>query len=149
MAIEWTDAYSTGIPRLDEQHKAMFALLNDLERLLAGGEPVPPEAEAIVDRFVRQSEGHFSYEERCMLRHKCPYARTNELAHAAFLRSLEEVRESIRREGPSGPLLRRLHAMAQAWLVIHICHTDAHLRACVRKRGGGSRSSESPGACPM
>jgi hemerythrin len=134
MALQWSDDYSTGVDKVDDQHKAIFGALNSLETLLDKGEHQSPQAEALLSQIVADTAAHFSFEEQCMNRYRCPAAQENERAHAAFLETVGTFQKRLGKDGMAEPLLRELHTTAQNWILLHICHTDIHLKACVQSQ---------------
>jgi hemerythrin len=134
MALQWTDNWSTGVPEVDAQHQAIFAALNEFEAILDSGRHNSPEAEAVLDAIVRDTVSHFKFEEECMNRYRCPAAKANECAHTLFLKTVGEFQARIAREGMNASVLRELHTTAVKWVMMHILHTDVHLRACVTRR---------------
>lgn len=130
MALNWSAEYACGCDEVDQQHQAIFAAMNRLEAHLDRRECDTPEVMAVLTQIVNDTVEHFAFEEDCMNRRGCSAARENAAAHAAFLGAIASFRERLGEEGPSEPLLRELHATAQAWLRSHICQVDVHLREC-------------------
>lgn len=132
MALIWNDEYVTGCDKVDQQHRTIFDAMNSLEDLLARREFKSAQVTELLSQIVDDTVEHFAYEESCMSRRGCSAARDNEAAHAAFLQTVAAFQERLKEEGPTEPLLRELHATAQAWLHSHICQVDIHLRECMR-----------------
>jgi hemerythrin len=84
--VEWDDKYSVGISLIDEQHKELIRLTNELYRgCLAGNK----EAEAFFLRTVRgvvdYTKFHFSAEERLMENVKYPECAAHKKQHEDFV----------------------------------------------------------------
>jgi hemerythrin len=92
--VEWEDRYSVGITQIDDQHKELIRLTNELYRgCLAGNE----EAEEFFFKTVRSvlnyTKFHFSAEEKLMERVRYPKYAEHRKEHENFVReTLNEVK---------------------------------------------------------
>ncbi|MDP0501709.1 MAG: hemerythrin family protein [Verrucomicrobiota bacterium JB022] len=134
MSLVWNDRYTTGHPRVDEQHKSLFAYLNDLEGLLRLRECDTPMVENLIRSLGVYVRIHFACEESCMEIHRCPNAEKNKREHAIFLREFNSFREAWRQEGPSLERLQMLHRASEAWIVQHIFKVDQELGETLKER---------------
>ncbi len=85
MTLIWKAGYSTGVPEIDEQHRQVFSLLNDLEGMIAKGVYDSPELNARIKHLGTHITRHFNSEEGCMDRVNCPMAMKNKQEHEQFL----------------------------------------------------------------
>ncbi|MBK6494267.1 MAG: hemerythrin domain-containing protein [Gemmatimonadetes bacterium] len=87
--MKWSEAFATGVSRIDDQHKMLFAMAADFRDALdeSRGERVYAGLLESLELYV---VSHFSYEEGCMARFVCPVAADNKVAHAIFVGMLEE-----------------------------------------------------------
>ncbi|MDP3676346.1 MAG: hemerythrin family protein [Novosphingobium sp.] len=133
MALEWKDEYSTGVDKVDEQHRKLFAFLNDLEEFITQGIDSGPKVDSLLVSLATDVQTHFSFEEHCMKQYNCPVARENKEAHNEFLRQFGNFQHEYKAKGSSVSLLKKLHETAESWVVNHICNIDIHLKSCVGK----------------
>jgi hemerythrin len=128
--IVWNEDYETGFKRVDEQHRELIDVLNSLEKTLAG--PLPPRSacDELMAFLARHVATHFSYEEDCMHRARCPAHESNKRAHQAFLALFAQYSTSYEAQGPSRELLSSLHRAACDWVRGHILNIDSKLRMC-------------------
>ena len=83
MPLKWSTAFSTGITSIDEQHRELITVLNDLQEALATQASVERIGEVIA--FLgNYAQRHFIHEEQCMDAARCPAAQANKDAHTAF-----------------------------------------------------------------
>lgn len=61
--IEWTDEISVGIQEIDEQHKILINLINDLYEVMIAGRNQDKEVERIVGELAEYTRVHFAVEE--------------------------------------------------------------------------------------
>lgn len=128
--LAWKEAYSTGFPDIDDQHKRLFQVINNLgNRIEEGkGEEYLDETLEFLEDYVK---AHFSYEEDCMFKHKCPVALENQKAHKRFIEGYESYCERYHRRGATKDLAEDIHAECERWMVEHICKIDTHLKECI------------------
>lgn len=138
-AIEWDPALETGDELVDEQHRAIHALFNEL----AVASDSPRQIMHTLDRLMDHVALHFGTEEELMRREEYPEELAT--AHIAGHRELTEgAREKVLefRSGAltgTGPLLEFL----RDWVVSHVDEHDRHLIEYVRARNGAARLPES------
>ncbi|MBI4028610.1 MAG: bacteriohemerythrin [Verrucomicrobia bacterium] len=129
----------TGEATVDEQHKKIFSVLNELDH--ASREGKGKEMIDSVLKFLGEYVGrHFHYEEGRMDEFQCPTRAQNKEQHELFLQAYAKLMERYNAEGASIGLLAELQKTARLWLVNHICKIDGGLRPCVAAcRKGASR----------
>jgi hemerythrin-like metal-binding protein len=129
--MKWTEAYATGIPRVDEQHKMLFKSVEDFRGALVAGEG--ERTYGLLLTFLdRYSRGHFAFEEKCMAEHACPSAQKNKEEHAALTELLAGYVARFKAKGFSLDEAHTLLDTMDAWLDGHICRVDIHLKRCVQ-----------------
>lgn len=125
--IAWDDRFLTGNQMIDQQHRNLFRLVNQMESGIEEGRTTVHLRE-ILRHLKNYTATHFSYEEMCMARSKCAAACRNKDAHEKLLRVIEEFESRIQDEGSSEELARRLTDTMSQWLVGHIGTVDIELR---------------------
>ncbi|KAF0094109.1 MAG: hemerythrin-like metal-binding protein [Puniceicoccaceae bacterium 5H] len=135
MSLHWNERYATGHARVDDQHKSLFAYLNDLERLIQRREYASPAVENLIRSLGVYVRIHFACEESCMEIHQCPNPEKNKEQHQIFLREFTAFRDAWRREGPSLERLQMLHRASESWIVQHIFKIDQELGQTLVARG--------------
>ncbi|MCH7827181.1 MAG: hemerythrin family protein [Bacteroidetes bacterium] len=131
MAIEWKEEYSTGVNKIDEQHRKLFTFLNDLEELITQGIDSKLKVDKLLTSLGTDTQKHFSFEENCMKQYNCPVAQENKEAHNQFLNLFGNFQNERKVKGTSTSLLKSFHKTAESWVVSHICNIDVHLKSCV------------------
>ncbi len=128
--MEWDSSYATGIARIDEQHQALFRTVGEIRTAIASASAAGAYAQLLsfLDRYCRD---HFSYEERCMLQHRCPTAQTNKAQHAALIEMLTEHRRWHATHGYDAHDAQIMVDALEHWLHNHICRVDLPLKHCV------------------
>ena len=128
--MKWIEDYTTGVERIDEQHKMIFKMAEDFRSALdeGGGERVYL---TLLDGLSLYCDGHFGFEEACMAEHECPVAQKNEKAHVRFLENLSGFQKRYAQNGYESAEARKLVDTIDMWLADHICNIDVHLKNCV------------------
>ena len=84
--IHWSDRLSCGIRLIDDQHKELVALVNDMFNHVAGNEIEEYEYyNKVIQGAIRCIKIHFVTEEKLMLAAKIPGYAIHKKAHARFI----------------------------------------------------------------
>lgn len=115
---------------LDEEHKTMFELLNDIQSSVQAGEN-HYRLHYLLDRLVSCTESHFSEEESKMLQLDYPNYENHRLQHMALLNDIRFLQTAHREDYVS--LSSTALAHIKSWLMNHIAGMDADLARFVKK----------------
>jgi hemerythrin len=137
-AIVWTDELSVGIEEIDEQHKVLVGLLNDLNRAIHehhGNEACL----AILDRLVDYTRIHFAVEESLMRIFEYPDYENHKAEHEELVEEVLGLRREIV-EDHRKISFKLLHFL-KMWLTQHIMSSDQEysehfLKQGMKARGG-------------
>ena len=116
--IEWTPALGTGVAVLDEQHKAIFQWLAELES--ATVEDRTLFGVYVITRLKHYVRAHFATEEAMMKSAGYPDLAQHLAQHAEFRAKLQELQIRSIGEDISTDTVRFL----DHWLTNHIARTD-------------------------
>jgi len=128
----WDESYSVGVAAIDEQHRRLIALINELhaEMHTGRGQDVLRD---VVNRMIAYATSHFAREERCML--DCSYAgfREHKEEHDEFCDKTVDLFERL----STGRLVLSLEVIMflRDWLTHHIMETDKKYSACFHRIG--------------
>lgn len=119
--MTWKDAYSVKVQSIDDQHKQLFDLINQLHDAMKTGKAREFLSE-VLDRLIDYTKTHFTNEEYMLA--KVNYAEY--LPHMAEHRKFTDKIEAISRELKAGStgLSIELMQFLQDWLVNHIMKVD-------------------------
>ncbi len=129
MGFQWDDKYATGNEEIDNQHKKIFAYLDELEEHIENGAD-QEWMEHFMNALGLYTRSHFCFEEMCMRRAKCAVASQNKVQHTKLLSAFSAAQKRFQQEGVTAELLQQLQAFLTSWLVNHIMKIDIHLRDC-------------------
>ncbi|ACB76342.1 bacteriohemerythrin [Opitutus terrae] len=131
--IAWSATYETGEARVDQDHRRLVAMLNELEEAITKGRGSKVISDTL-EGLRTYAATHFTYEEGCMHRHQCVMAETNKTAHRRFLEMLERAKTRLS-GGGSALAAQQVHRELCDWIVNHVLKVDSALRGCVRQPG--------------
>lgn len=120
--IQWTEDMSVGVDRLDDHHRRLIELTNQLGAAIAAGDTEQVTG-AVLGELVRYVYYHFGEEERLM--EEAGYAdlanhRQHHRAMAEHVRGLEQRFDS----DPRAVMTADLHSFLGDWLINHIRSED-------------------------
>ncbi|MDU0460219.1 MAG: bacteriohemerythrin [Geobacteraceae bacterium] len=127
--FEWDSSIELGIPAIDEQHKALFGWVNELNDSVMRGDGSETVADLIWNLITYVTE-HFTAEEQLMLACSYPGLASHRKEHDQFVERLRNIQvEFIDGHRMSEKILDFL----VDWLVCHIKGTDQSYSRHMRK----------------
>lgn len=121
--IEWSEDMSVGVARLDEHHRRLIDLTNQLGSAIADGDPEHTTG-AVLGELVRYVYYHFGEEERLMEQAAYGGLDAHRRHHRAMAEHVRGLESSFDRD-PGAVIAGQLHAFLADWLVQHIRSEDA------------------------
>ena len=133
--ITWNDHYSVKVPEIDDQHKKLIALANQLYDAMRAGkgrEVLGPTLAELVDYTAY----HFECEERLLLQHGYPEHEEHKEQHD----SLAEKARQFMNDFTQGQGSRAMDVMLflSNWLNVHILEVDKRYASFLRDKGVSS-----------
>ncbi|HNR37305.1 MAG TPA: hemerythrin domain-containing protein [Candidatus Hydrogenedentes bacterium] len=130
--LRWReDRYGTGIPIIDEQHKALFGHIVELLKASEAEERVA-EFQSMIEFLGEYANNHFDCEEALMEQRGCSKLRENREDHHWFRDELGRIRAMLSQYGNTEPLREMVMGLLVQWLEVHIAGVDTGLREPVR-----------------
>jgi len=119
--ITWKNSYSVNIPSIDEQHKELITVLNELYEASKNGMAQTILA-AILEKLTKYSITHFQYEENLMEKHGFDKIEEHKDEHSKFIEQLQ----SFTVQAAKGNLILSLKTIdfLKDWLINHTLGTD-------------------------
>ncbi|MDO9510828.1 MAG: bacteriohemerythrin [Bacteroidales bacterium] len=130
--FEWDEEFNTGIPEIDNQHKALVGLLNSLFNLLREGKARNEVSEAL-NQLTAYSEVHFKTEEAFFIQYSYPETETHIACHNAFIDKIDSFRDQM--TGSNLTLSIDVFKYLKLWLQEHILGEDMKYRDYFKEQG--------------
>lgn len=124
MKLEWMDSWSVGVQQLDQEHRQLIDLINELrvthEVGLKGSER-QIKIHEVVSELIWYAENHFRFEESLMAAAGYPDLAAHRKSHLLFRVQLSNLAMSF--HGEEGDLLD-LYGFLAGWIRFHVLETD-------------------------
>ena len=128
----WKDQYSVGIKAIDNDHKMLIDLIDQLHEAFVSGN-VPEVCRAVLDSLVEYTERHFAAEEILMTLCSYPRLADHQEQHKVLTAQVADIRDRfVRGEQQIG---NELLAFLHNWLHFHIMETDMDYRSSFAAAG--------------
>jgi hemerythrin len=130
--FEWSDELSVGIASIDEEHKRLVAIINDLHGAMLRREGRQTLGETFA-RIVEYTEQHFTREEALFVEHGYADAESHQSEHRMMTEKVNELREQF--EAGKATITIEVMEFLRDWLRNHIAVSDRRYAAFLRKQG--------------
>lgn len=131
MAYNWTGDLETGNQTIDEQHKQLFAAINDLLEACSKGQG-RDKLKEITTFLYDYTAKHFADEEKLQIASRYPDYPNHKQYHEGFKKVVREIAAQLEAEGPNLLLVSKVNTSIGGWLINHIKKEDAKVAAHIR-----------------
>jgi hemerythrin len=130
--IVWTETYSVYIDEIDQQHKTLVAMINDLDTAMRAGIG-KIVLEQTLANLVTYTQTHFAFEEQLLEAYQYPDLKQHQSEHEALTQSVLKL-QSQYRENQVG-LTASTSAFLSDWLSFHILGQDKKYGLYLKAKG--------------
>jgi hemerythrin-like metal-binding protein len=130
--ITWKDEYNVGIDSIDQQHRKLVSLINQLTTAVDYSTGDEFEGEALA-QLVDYTKTHFSYEEKLMEDNGYPDFEPHKAQHEKMIKKVNEVLVEYGENRDAA--LQHATLFLQDWLINHINGTDKQYVSFLRDKG--------------
>ena len=120
--INWTDKLSVGIVSVDEQHKKLVNLLNELYEGILEGHP-KEVLDYVLGELLKYTKRHFSYEETLFAKTGYADSAAHKKEHDDLIKQVLEAQAKYK-AGVTGTHSLEVMKFLKQWLTNHIQGTD-------------------------
>jgi hemerythrin len=130
--VKWTDRYSVGVEEIDNQHKQLVSLLNDLFNAMRVGQ-ANAVLGGIINQMIRYAQIHFATEEKYFDEFGFEFAADHKAEHQQFVEKVVD----FKREFDKGNIVlsMKVFNFLKSWLNDHILNEDQKYRQCFHENG--------------
>ncbi len=129
--MDWKDQYSVENAVIDRQHKALFALVNEVADKVKTGNM--PEIRGVIDRLAAYTVEHFRDEEAIMRKAGYAALEDHELIHTELLEKVQELRAKL--EKNQAVSMVGVIRFLSDWLKDHILLDDMAYKSSIKGIG--------------
>lgn len=119
--IEWNQGFSVGIAEMDNQHKQLVVLLNDLYSAMQSKKSSETIGK-VLNKLISYTEKHFSDEEEFMKKHSYPGIGSQVKEHKAFTDKVLKFKSDY--DSGKTSISVSVTSFLKDWLVNHISISD-------------------------
>jgi hemerythrin len=128
----WNDSYSVSVKSMDDQHKKIFALINQLHDAMSAGKgklAVGP----VLNEMLDYTRTHFTAEEKVLEKLAYPGLPEQKKEHAIYIAKIVEMQKKL----DAGSLTVSIEAsqFLRDWLTNHIMVVDKKYGSFVSSHG--------------
>jgi hemerythrin len=134
MQYKWDDSLTTGQTKIDDQHKQLFAAVNNLIQVVEEGKG-EAEIKKSLDFLTDYTIKHFFEEEAIQTQYKYPDFENHHKYHEDFKASVKNMSHELILKGSSKELVDKLCNHFAKWLIDHIMIQDKKLAAYIKQEG--------------
>lgn len=131
--IKWDDSYSVSVKTLDEQHKKLFVLINQLHDAMSAGKG-KEIIESVLKDMIDYTHTHFTTEEKLLEKHHYPYLEQQKQEHALFIQKVSEMQQKYK-TGSSLTISFEVSQFLKNWLSNHIKLDDKKYSTFLVEKG--------------
>ena len=133
MKIEFPEDLVLGVDEIDEHHRRIFQVTDQmLEAMKTGeGEKRLFSLLAYLNQYVRD---HFALEENYMIRFRYDQYRPHLAQHQQFTKKFLDLQQHFKRGGPTLNLVHQVARFLDQWLKDHILSTDLPMVAFLKPK---------------
>jgi len=124
--IAWSKILSVGFEEIDEDHRKLIGIFNELNRAVANGDAADYLA-ATLEELINCTVWHFSHEERLMLKYRYVGFEEHKTEHRELIESARELQQQALQADQA--MANEQIAFLERWLTGHILTTDQKLGA--------------------
>lgn len=124
--IAWSKILSVGFEEIDEDHRKLVGIFNELNRAVTVGES-PEYLAATLEELINCTVWHFSHEERLMLKQRYDDIEEHKAEHRELVQAARELQGQLLQAGQH--VAEEQIVILERWLTGHILTTDQRLGA--------------------
>jgi hemerythrin len=130
--VEWNDKLSLNIKEIDDQHKTLVKIINELHQAMIDRKSAQALGD-IINGLIGYTKTHFSCEEKYFLKFDYKEAVAHKLAHKRFVEKVAAFKADF----TAGKIMLSMEIMSflKDWLVDHIMGTDKKYAPLFKEKG--------------
>ncbi|GEM_PF-250448 len=128
----WTNHLTIGINEIDNQHKQLVSLVNQLHRAMKA-KAGATESGKILEKLAQYTVSHFAYEEKLFAEHNYPDSENHKKHHQALVEKVTRFQKDFA-SGKAGLSMDLMNFLTD-WLKNHIMETDQAYAPFLQEKG--------------
>ncbi|CAK0751502.1 Bacteriohemerythrin [Azospirillaceae bacterium] len=129
--VHWSEGISVGVTVLDDDHKHLIDLINQLYDAMQAGREMEV-LEGIFNELSNYTQTHFAREEQMMEARKFPGLAAHKIQHVELTTRVQQFYKKFQ-SGEAPSLSLELLALFKTWLISHIRVSDFQYRPYIKE----------------
>jgi len=129
----WDDSLLIGVPHIDDQHRKLVEVLNELT-VECGKGKWSDSVEKTLFFAVSYAKDHFRDEEELQAQSNYPGLEEHRQMHQSFVENVSALLHDLRRSGKSILLVIKINKMLNDWIVNHISTEDKKIGLFIQSK---------------
>ncbi len=121
--LTWDDSLSVKMNDIDDQHKKLFALINDVHQAMGAGKGNEVMGK-VMGELLKYTRDHFAYEEKMLKRIGYPKLVEHQKVHVYLTEQVAELNDKLSTGKPVSSV--QVSNFLKDWLKSHILKVDMH-----------------------
>ncbi|BCY19001.1 MAG: hemerythrin family protein [Chloroflexi bacterium] len=130
--IDWDETYSVSVKAMDDQHKKLVGLINQLHDAMKAGQG-SKEAPEILKSLVDYTHYHFEAEEKMLEKGAYPGLLNQQKMHKVFVDQIEQYQADLATKSLTMGV--KLSEFLKNWLMNHISVEDKKYGKFMNEKG--------------
>lgn len=130
--IVWGPMLNVGVKEIDDQHRKLVDLVNQLNDAMAAGKGRNTLA-PVLDELVRYTQYHFGTEERLMAKHPGSQSAAHKGEHQKFIADVSAFKKKF--DSGNAMISTEIMIFLRDWLSKHILQTDKKFAQALNAAG--------------
>ena len=130
--IKWRESYETGIPSMDQQHRVLIDLINQLYTMMRE-KSSEDELGSILQRCLDYGEEHLQTEEALLEQHGYPEMEQHIAHHQKFFKTIEDLKQQYGEQ--EGEVTPEIYKFLRTWWIDHIVAEDKKYGPYLKEKG--------------
>jgi len=131
-ALEWDNSFATGIRSIDDQHRKLFDMVNDLHDAMQQKRSKDAIGQ-ILNRLIEYTGSHFAHEEDAFRKTRYPDEASHKQEHSKLVGQVLDLQGKF--NAGEAVLTQSVIEFLQGWLINHIKGTDKRYAPHLSKNG--------------
>jgi hemerythrin-like metal-binding protein len=131
-AVTWNESYSVGVKALDEQHKKLFAMVNQMHEAMSAGKGRAIIGQ-VMDELFDYVRLHFTTEEKLLEKYNYAGLSEQKREHEAFIKKVTEMQQKM--QAGNLTLSIEISQFLRNWITEHIMGVDKKYSAFLNEKG--------------
>ncbi len=131
-AVTWNNTYSVNVKELDNQHKKLIGLINELLELEDNIDNL--KLDKTIEQLFDYIDYHLRYEEDVLLKNGYPRFDEHKNSHTVFEQKIQDFKDRLKLESGKS-LVFVINNFLLSWLIEHIKKVDKEYSKFLNSKG--------------